>query len=276
MSSNRSSCLSKTGNVLSSEHGAGIRVRTIGTPVKSTCFFHEQASKQGCIFRHQPNVCVPRRHKERSAPGVGRSEALLLIHDHLVVVSAFDEAGLRRGLPHEVLGRLAAADGHRQHPRHVFGGDRVGQCHAPEGNLAAAGGGIDARDTGALTTSFRAAAKAEREGHSEGGACTAARPHVQGQNAEYSERDRVACAQRGGGRNRGGRGGRQRRQRPTGDLGTHASSLQQHVYMYASYTLDVLQSDDEDVHQHHLCLPARAPRDGVDQVVVDLLGGLVV
>lgn len=74
--------------------------------------------------------------KTVSAPGVGGEE----LHSHLVVVSAFDEAGLRRGLSHEVLGRFAATDGHRQHPRHVFGVDRVGQCHAPEGNLAAVGG----------------------------------------------------------------------------------------------------------------------------------------
>lgn len=93
-------------------------------------------------------------------------------------------------------------------------------------------------------------------------------PHLQSQNAECSERATVACAQSGDG------GGGAKHKRPTSDLGTRIFFTA--AYVNDSHTLDVFQSDDEDVHQHHLCLPAGAFRDGVDQVVVDLLGGLVV
>lgn len=34
--------------------------------------------------------------------------------------------------------------------------------------------------------------------------------------------------------------------------------------MSRSHVLDVLESDDEDVQQHHLCPPAGTPRQGTD------------
>jgi len=55
--------------------------------------------------------------------------------NHLIVVSALDEASVDGGLSHKVLRRIAAANGHREHPRNVFRLNGVRDSHPLESNL---------------------------------------------------------------------------------------------------------------------------------------------